>query len=440
MSGMLPPEVSFAQLRAILIEAGWHEQPVRGSWPPLLAGEPESARFEKEGEVLLYSFNPAVRLRLIEGAAVPARLQPLERAEVAALLLHEDPEVVLRAMFAAAALGWDELRPDVSAAAARLPTGLAAFGQGAVERLRPPSGASTSSAPSALPVGVQRRLLRAALVDPPQDAARLVEVALRGGDPELAATAAIGAARLGLTRLREAVARADLAIPGTTRHKRALLRAIQALCVETLAGGRPGGGPGSRDRLWRIILGTQGPVSEPDAAVLLVAALSDPIPEPVDGCRPGFRKVPAVPHWLGDAERGGLANPIRRWRPPVAFCIAAAPLPDRVPAGAAADRIAREVEGGAVGARLPHADEWEAALRGPDGRARPWGESRWPVAGSEASPWGVTMGPPRVGEWVSQGDRLVIVAAERSGVVACRQAPAAGMTALVRLVSEEPVY
>ena len=85
--------------------------------------------------------------------------------------------------------------------------------------------------------------------------------------------------------------------------------------------------------------------------------------------------------------------------------IAAEPLPEAIgPSG-----IAAALDAAGADLRLPTTDEWEAALRGPDGRPRPWGLAPRPGALGAASPWGAEPSPDRVGEWVVASGALCVM-------------------------------
>lgn len=85
---LVKPEVSFQQISHSLQALGWQE--VRqADQPPLLKDEPEYASWTWCGQkpVLIYSFNPVARLRVLDAATLP----PSMRGDIAASipLLHD---------------------------------------------------------------------------------------------------------------------------------------------------------------------------------------------------------------------------------------------------------------------------------------------------------------------------------------------------------------
>ncbi len=483
---VLAPDFTFAHLAARLAAEGWRRMDLPGLLPPLRPGEPELARFEKPGAALDYSFNPAIGLRLLTGPA-PEGLPDLREADIAALIASEAEDRVLCGALAAVALGLravhvhgaildaaertsPALRPPLLRAAARLasdslpkgrerstdaavdadpamgrtPAGRDAEPAGIPSRRGPnrPAGDPADAEPmtggrpagrAAGPTGIPPLgALKWCIAHDQAHAEPLIEAALAAHDPELALAAAIGAARLGLVRLRPALAAARCHRPEDDRHTRELALAIQRAGLATLDGGRPGPDESPRNRLWRSVLGEE----RVDAIAMRVAARVEPPPAPgvpimaPDGIP--ARPVACRPHWLGDDRRGGLPNPVRRWTPARAFHIMTRPLPG--PGATEAELPALLEHWRRLGWRLPTSDEWEAAMRGTDGRARPWGHARRPGA-APLSPYGLIPPQPGQGEWTADAAGLVVCGAERSGLSAYRLRPQPGARHRLRLVA-----
>jgi hypothetical protein len=136
--------------------------------------------------------------------------------------------------------------------------------------------------------------------------------------------------------------------------------------------------------------------------------------------------VPPIDHWLGEElPRLPLPNPIRRVRSG-GFFITREPL-----ASGACDydtalehcRTLAARTGFEV--RLPGADEWEMAARGPDGRRFPWGNNARSEQRFGESPWGVCDTVGRYSQWTAASqDGQVLVCGGEQWVCAMR-APAA---------------
>ncbi len=123
---ILAPEVRPEAIAAAIEAVGLTREPEAQRTPPLVSGEPELAVWTHGGgkPVVVYTFNPVARLRVLDLATVPpamragiaARLDWLDEPAVAALLGGPTPRDMLRGLWAARETG----RLDLLAAVARL--------------------------------------------------------------------------------------------------------------------------------------------------------------------------------------------------------------------------------------------------------------------------------------------------------------------------------
>jgi hypothetical protein len=237
---------------------------------------------------------------------------------------------------------------------------------------------------------------------------------------------------------------------GLPRDERDLLLALRA-CVEEHLAGRPvppeipepgpdAPAPLRRQAIWPRLrrLVAEGGVPG-DRIDLLVHALVTPVPDDVptppadhglivdsEGYRlPNSRMpvcwVPPVPHFLGAGDEDLAPGAPLRQVTPSGFFVARRTFtgdaafrlgrlnvgeadraaPWRGPRAQAADLCAVLAHLEALDIALPDADEWECAVRGPDGRLRPWGNGLPAGWGPPASPWGAEVALTDRGEWSS---------------------------------------
>ena len=195
---VLDPHLGFARLAAALEADGWRR--VDQAAAPLVPGEPEHARFERqqgEGsrlESLQYTFNPVCRLRVLEPGGtlggLPESVRTVGPVEVAVWLGSDDDREVLRGVLGALLLREPDLAPRVAPLVShRAPAVAAAAGQamevlsGVRSRPGPGEGDPTSAARARAEARVAvdllveqlRPLLRALGQDPDGRLARELE-------------------------------------------------------------------------------------------------------------------------------------------------------------------------------------------------------------------------------------------------------------------------
>ncbi|GAB4214987.1 MAG: hypothetical protein OHK0022_54340 [Roseiflexaceae bacterium] len=322
-------------------------------------------------------------------------------------------------------------------------------------------------------VRARRQLLRGMLRDGAlgSETEGVLSAALADADWELRASAMLVAARLRASSVRPLVARMPLPEgrnEGLDPTDLRVLKGLRQAALDLLDGRSPpeltdaplDSRPAIEAHLLRCADGL--PVAHTERAFLLAVALTQPLEPPAkppllpaglherDGAywlgELAFVWVPPVPHWLGDdLPRRALPNPIRHIVPARGFLIAARPLagPDGnwLSVGwEEAQRLCGE-QGQRLGMplRLPSADEWEMAARGPDGRRFPWGNGLERFGLRAISPWGARDTVGVVGQWCAAEDRPLLCGGPNQLRCSLRIAPASHTTpAAVRPVLDLP--
>lgn len=144
--GLLPPEMPFAAIHGAFVTAGWDGGPVTRT-APLVADEPEVARYQRGDVVVTYSLDPVMFLRTVTGDAPPSELPDLPwlgGADVLSWLATDGDEEPARerrllGVVAAAELGLRESLPALRRIAASDDPLLAAAARHAGTRLATPT-------------------------------------------------------------------------------------------------------------------------------------------------------------------------------------------------------------------------------------------------------------------------------------------------------------
>src|SRR5436309_918668 len=103
---VLSPPLTFSAVAEMLELEGWEGGPIT-SLPPLIAGEPEFARWTRAGGTLRYEFNPVAEVRMVEveGSAGAPPLPVLTREELEERFASPSPQDQLFGVLAARHLG-----------------------------------------------------------------------------------------------------------------------------------------------------------------------------------------------------------------------------------------------------------------------------------------------------------------------------------------------
>jgi hypothetical protein len=478
------PQLSFGELRAQLTEIGWELE--SASETPIIAGEPELAVFihQPDQTSIHYTFNPVVKLRVLqfrgpnagqEYLRVAGAIPLLNVTDLRALLSAAEIKDVLLGLFAAEELAeigvidqvanlCNHADTRIARTAVRVRDSLLASALGqAADQL----AAEQSRHPERLAwfehlpqPELRKQVLRWIMHDctaSDESIDQTLRSALLDSDPEVRVTAVIAAARLGAKNLGLALRAA--VIPTSTSegadprdrffYERIRQTTLRYLALEA-AGQSETNNPDKRapDKQEQFRRAVHGELEVRDDPTLLLHALTTPLqlvepplwlPEGIE-LRAGLhflkrsglalRWVAPIPHWLGENASPPLSsrNPIRQAQPKNGFFIAEMsvtsamafwssepteppPDPDRKDASAflCAYGVATHLcevfsDLEATSLHLPSADQWEMAMRGPDGRRYPWGNCLQPDGQLLASPWGIKKGPENIFEWTSDAD------------------------------------
>ena len=488
-------QLPFAELAARLHADGWRRAADPTAPPPIIAGEPEVAEFERADSRLHYHFEPASGMRELrisgprgdDELAVLASRLPCQGLERARELLH-DRDVELRllglrmieALNARALLGevaaiMSDANPTVSRQAAHTcvrlipePAAAALRTLGQWKERNPDKSAIFLLAGS---TNNKLQILRWLAHDRRESNEHIEDVlrsAFEDADWEVRLTALVVAARLRAENLLDQALKLRLpedTADGVNVDERRMLRTLQLCAIELLQGRAVppalSAPPTTRalmhDHLLRCLAGE--PVAHHEKAFLYLTSLATPLPDEVAApvvLPPGVRAaddgyvleadgtalrwVPPVEHWLGEElPRMQVANPIRRVRSAgffIARAVSTTPeLWNYDTAVGYCKRLSAVTE---LKIRLSTADEWEMAARGPDGRRFPWGNNARSEARFGASPWGLVGAVGRAAQWTSstRDSDVLACGGEKQWVCAMRELTSRNSLCAVRLVVE----
>ncbi|QRN93116.1 SUMF1/EgtB/PvdO family nonheme iron enzyme [Archangium violaceum] len=470
---VLAPGARLEALESFLSSEGWTREPDRAA---MNAGQSEPVFVswslpERDGE-LDYTFEPETGVRFLEvrgpdalahADALGRNLPAVTSSGVERLLRATAPGDVRQGLRMAGLLRDGSLAQGVLAQLEHPDPSVRELAREILEHALTEMAPARGGRDDALALflatpdpGTRRQILRWLGKDHPALTARIeqvLEAALEDPDWEVRTTALLLTGRYGARRLAVGVRSCRLSNEGglgPTRHDAPLFETARRAVLHLLAGQPlPSESavtlPAQREQLQvaRCILGN--PVAR-DHVFLLFQALTEPLPPTPAGPPPhtlprtllatpeGYRFeplalplawVPPLPHWLGDEQPGmAVPNPIRRITPSAGFLVTAkwfSPPQQEGPFHLTFEQAetwaATLSQRFGVRFRLPTADEWEMAARGPDGRLFPWGNGMESSPGA-TSPWGCGDLFRFGGEWtraVTEAGGPVVCGSSRRG-------------------------
>ncbi len=476
---ILKPEFSYEILSRTLTELNWKETPGINALPPIRPGEPETAIWKHASQKtkLIYSFNPVVNLRVVKFQTesnghineLMNKFSVISEAEIFNLLVSENIKKLLFGIWASeeieliSATGiihklGNHKNKQVAKAAKRtsklLSKKILETGNRFVNRqkaLHPKRSVLFELSGDAF---VRRQVLRWLAHESTSDQPG-VENSLRSGlidrDWEVRVTAMLVAARMEVTELAKQVRRIklpDSKHSGLDRDEIRLLEVIRRLCFGLLDGrvnlnefsqllkNTTGPRPDLLKHLYCTIKGKQ--VKKYDRALLFVHAFITPVKADIkipEKLHPGIIEkkgrfylnssfhelvwVPPVPFYIGN----GNEKPVQFIEPENGFFMLRDPSvlgkTHTFDDALSLCRRLSDQEGTPI--RLPTINEWERALRGPDGRLYPWGNGFVPKkVDTVETAWGFITKQSSTGEWaVDNNQSPVAVACQASRPPRC---------------------
>ena len=368
------PEVSFAELRRQFAALGWQLE--SRSEEPILPGEPELATLVhgEDATVLHYTFNPAVRFRVLqfrgpnaEGhcAQASGRIASIDLARLRALLASIGVRRVLLGLFAAQESGELGVIDVVSRLRShedlRIARTAVRVHESLLSRLRESAVQSQQEQ-----VGHRERPARFCDLTQPElrkqtlrwlmrderasnrNIDQILHDALHDDDPEVRVTAVLAAARLGATNLVAALRATNIPTStsaGAYERDRFFYEKLRQTAVGYLSMNEGEYTAYEADKRTQFRRAIGGELEVRDDVTLLLHALTTPVelgdrptrlPEAIEDRDSRYilrksgialRWVAPIPHWLGeDFAPDSLHCPIRRTTPRSGFFIAELPV------------------------------------------------------------------------------------------------------------------
>ena len=502
---------SFLQLQQTLTPIGWQQQADPTAPPPILPNEPDMAVWvhSSTGDRLIYTFQPAMHLRVlrIEGnhvaqyqAELVKQFPILTIQDAERLMQSLDIESILLGIAIAEALDAIDLL-DIVAALTEHPDSLIA--QEASRVFQHLLSQTTNLSLGLLAewktqhpdrsvlfrllgsVQERRQVLRWLMHDHPNTNPAIdatLRTALEDPDWEVRVTALLAAARLKAFAVRKFVHQVklpDSTIEGLDATDRRILLTIRQAALALLDGQSPSPQMdmplttklAMRDHIMRCIAGLS--VTWHDRVFLLIHALTHPLPAeiPIPILTPGIQVqehgytlahsnlplvwVPPIPHWLGDERASEAFQAIREVIPTSGFFISQTLIRldsqrnhyVRCNWEEAQQHCLKLSQQASLKIRLPTADEWEMAVRGPDGRRFPWGNGLEKDWRNKMSPWGIQDSVGVLGQWTKtclDSDHAIVCGSLTSFGCAGRNSqsihePLIGFRIMVESMNDQPL-